>query len=108
MKGSRRPKGDLGGHPGARGGLWPQPHLHQRPVGGTRPGALSTASAPSDSYKYRFDLKSSGATIIFQKHHPTPPPPRTLVRGDPAATPGTLPEGRSIPKGSTSPCLPLG
>ena len=27
-KGSRRPKGDLGGHPGVRGGLWPRTHLH--------------------------------------------------------------------------------
>ena len=77
-------------------------------MGATMHFHLSTASAPSDSYKYPFDLKSSGGDDIFQKHDPTPPPPRTLVRGDSDAAPGTLPEGRSIPESSTSPCLPPG
>ena len=77
-------------------------------AGGTRPCHLGTSSAPSDAYKIPLNLKTSGASIIFHRRHPDAPSSQTLVRGQSEADPGTLPEGRSIPEGSSSPCLPPG
>ena len=95
-------KGEPEGTP--RGQGWPLAANWGGVAGVTRPAPWTPPRPPSTPINC---LLTSGATIIFQKHIPTPPPPRILVRGDYEAAPGMLPEGRSIPEGSTLPCLPM-
>ena len=76
------------------------------PVGGTHPCPWWVPSAPSDAYKITLSLISLGRLLFWRNSIPKPSPPRNLIRRDSEAVPGTLPEGRSIPEGSSSTCLP--
>ena len=86
------------------------PHRPGRPPATprTHPCPRWVPLAPSDAYKFTLTLKTWGTVIFFHELHLKPPSSRDLIRGDSEANPGTLPEGRLIPEGSTSPCLPLG
>ena len=97
-------KGQPWGPPTGQG----RPPAPPWPVCGTRPCSWWVPSAPSDAYKFIINLKTSRRPLFFQRSHPDAPSSQTLVRGDSEAVPGTLPEGRSIPEGSSSPCLPPG
>jgi len=61
-------------------------------------------SAPSSIYSSCPENPKDLSHI--QRKVSEPPPSSTLAREGSEALPGTLPEGRSSPEGSTSPCLP--
>ena len=80
-----------------------RPHLPAReevvwgPQGapGVRPSPIYTSSTENPKYP-----------IIIPRKAPSPPSSSILDREGSGALPGTLPERRSSPEGSTSPCLP--
>ena len=76
------------------------------PTGGTRPCPVGTPSAPSDVFKLPHDLKTLGRPLFSTKPVPKPSSSQTLIREGSKAVSGTLPEVRSTPEGSSSPCLP--
>ena len=71
-------------------------HMVWGPQGspGVRPSPIYTSSMENTKYP-----------IIIPRKVPSPPSSSTLDREGSGALPGTLPEGRSSPEGSTSPCL---
>ena len=72
------------------------------------PLPLGHLLSPSDDYKITINLKKSKWLLFFTKPVPKPPPSQTLIWEGSEADPDTLPEGRSIPECSSSPCLPPG
>ena len=63
---------------------------------GVSPSPIYTSSSENPKYPIKHPRKV-----------PSPPSSSTLDREGSGALPGTLPERRSSPEGSTSPCLPL-
>ena len=61
---------------------------------GVRPSPIYTSLTKNPKYP-----------IIISRKVPSPPSSSTLDREGFGALPGTLPEGRSSPEGSTSPCV---
>ena len=95
-------------------GHWGRPTGQGRPpaagpggaTAGTRLWPSCGPSTPSDAYKFTLTLKTSGQPLFSRNSTPTR---RQLEPEVPSeADPGTLPEGRSILEGSSSPCLPPG
>ena len=62
---------------------------------GVSPSPIYTSSSEDPKYP-----------IIIPRKVSSPPSSSTLDREGSGALPGTLPEGRSSPEGSTLPCLP--
>ena len=55
---------------------------------------------------YTSSMENTKYLIIIARKVSSPPSSSTLDREGSGALPDTLPEGRSSPEGSTSPCLP--
>ena len=95
----RRDRGGCGA-PTPPGGAGPTPGMRR---GGVGPTGLPRGQPFAHIYLFNRNPKYP---IRIPRKVPSPPSSSTLDREDSRALPSTLPEGRSSPEGSTSPCLP--